>query len=191
MRKFLFHYSPLALGALVAGLATAQAADAAVRGGFRSVQGPRGHGYIAQRSVNRVPGATTANRSLQTNSGRGFDTTRQTTYGDGALTNQVDRTYNNGATASRTGSVVKTGDGSVSIDRSHTGVAGNTQSEWSTIYRTDDGVGRTRNFSTSNGRSAAVTGDVSFNDGTATVNRTVTTGSGASATSTRTYTRGD
>lgn len=168
-----------------------QTAEAAGHGRYVSVQGSHGRGFVAHRSISRSPGMATVNRGIETNSGRGSTTTRTTSHGDGSLTNQVTRTYNNGQTASRTGSITKNGNGSVTLARSHTGVAGNTQSGWSTIYRTDDGIGRTRGLTTSSGRSAVETGNVSFNDGSMTVNRSLTTGSGASATRSTTYTRGN
>jgi hypothetical protein len=179
----------VSLTALIA-LAVLTPAQAA-HGRFVSVQGWRGHGYTAGRFVDRSPGSTTVTRGVQTNSGRGFLTQRQTTYGDGSVTNTMTRTYNNGETATRTGTITRNADGSVSETRSHTGVNGNTQSGWNTIYKTDDGIARSRGFTTSGGRSATQTGSVSFGDDSMTVNRSVVTGSGASASQTTTYTRGN
>jgi hypothetical protein len=96
-------------------------------------------------------------RGVQTNSGRGFETTRQTNYGNGSVNNTVTRTYNNGEAASRTGSVTRNPDGSVTAERSHTGVNGNTQSGWNTIYKTDNGFTDTRGFTTSGGASGSQT----------------------------------
>jgi hypothetical protein len=172
-------------------LVAASILPAEARGRFLSVQGVRGHGFTAGRVIARTPGSTMVTRGLQTNSGRGFTTTRQTHYGDGSLTNNVTRTYNNGQTATRTGAITRNDDGSITRSRSHTGVNGNTQSGWNTIYRTEDGFGRTRGFTTSSGRSATQTGSVAFGDDSMTVNRSITTGSGASASRTTTYTRGD
>jgi hypothetical protein len=178
----------MAIGLAVA-LGTAQPAEAASHGRYVSVQGPRGRGFSAHRGISRSPGTATATRGIQTNSGHGFETTRTTSHGDGSLTNQVTRTYDDGQTASRTGSITRNSDGSVTATRSHTGVAGNTQTGWSTIYRTDDGVGRTRGFTTSNGKSATETGSVSFANGSMTVNQSLTTGSGTSVNRSSTYTR--
>jgi hypothetical protein len=105
------------------------------------------------------------------------------------VANHVTRAYDNGQTASRTGSITKNGNGSITATRSHTGVAGNTQTGWSTIYRTDDGVGRTQGFTTSSGKSAVETGSVSFADGSMTVNKSLTTGSGTSVSRSSNYTR--
>ena len=129
----------------------------AFHGRFLSVQGAHGRGFVAGRTVNRTPGSTTATRGVQTDSGRGFETTRQTTYGSGSVNNTVTRTYNNGETATRTGSVTRNPDGSVTAERSHTGVDGNTQSGWNTIYRNDSGFTDTRGFTTSSGASASQT----------------------------------
>jgi hypothetical protein len=172
-------------------LGAAQPAEAASHGRYVSVQGIHGRGFSAHRGISRSPGSVSATRGIQTNSGRGVETNRTTSRGDGTLTNQVSRTYNNGQTASRTGSITKNGDGSVSMTRSHTGVAGNTQTGWNTIYRTDDGIARSRGFTTSNGKSAVETGSVSFAKGSMTVDKSLTTGSGASASRSTTYTRGD
>lgn len=183
-------YITIAVSAAIA-LVAASVIPAEARGRFLSVQGISGHGFNAGRMINRSPGSTAVTRGLQTNSGRGFTTTRQTNYGDGSLTNNVTRTYNNGETATRTGAITRNGDGSITGTRSHTGVNGNTQSGWNTIYKTDDGFGRTRGFTTSSGRSATETGSVAFGEGSMTVNRSLITGSGASASRTTTYTRGD
>ena len=161
---FHFRSSFVAATALALGLSLTQAADAATRGRAWSVQGPRGHGFAA---------------------------TRSTRYGAGGIANNVTRTYNNGRTATRTGSITRNGNGSVTRERSHTGVNGNTQSGSSTVYRTSDGFGRTREVSTSGGRSATEAGSVSFAPGSMTVDRSITTGSGESVNHTATYTRGN
>ena len=148
--------SVLAATAVLAVLGSVQPA-LAFHGRFLSVQGARGHGFVAGRTINRAPGSTTATRGIQTNGGRGFETTRQTNYGNGSLNNTVTRTYNNDETASRTGSITRNPDGSVTETRSHTGVDGNTQSGWNTIYRNGNGFTDTRGFTTSNGASASQT----------------------------------
>ena len=171
-------------------LATGMQPALAFHGRILSAQGWRG-GFVAGRTVNRVPGSTTVHRGVQTDSGRGFATTRQTNYGDGTRTNTVTRTYNNGETATRTGTVTHNPDGSVSRETTHTGVDGNTQSGWNTIYKTDDSVSRSRGITTSSGRSVTETGSVTYGDGSMTVNRAITTGSGASVSGSATYTRGN
>jgi|GEM_PF-2214342 len=162
----------------------------AFHGRFLSVQGQRA-GFSAGRTVNRMPGSTTVHRGVQTDSGRGFETTRQTNYGDGSRANTVTRTYNNGETATRTGTAARNPDGSVTREMTHTGVDGNTQSGWSTIYKTDDSVSRSRGITTSTGKSVTETGSATYGDGSVTLNRSVTTGSGASASGSVTYTRGN
>jgi len=114
----------------------ASAAEAGGRSHTRSVQGRFGHGYTAARS---------------------------TTWGDGAVTRQGQRTFNNGAS----------------------------QSGWSTLYRTDDGYARTRGASGSHGRSITGTKDVSFGDDSVTVNRSGSTGSGDTWSRSRTWPRAD
>lgn len=177
--------------ALILALGTAQPAEAASHGRYMSVQGTHGRGFTAHRGISRSPGSGSTTRGIQTHNGRGFETTRTTNHGNGSLTNQVTRTYNDGQTASRTGSITKNGNGSVTMTRSHTSVAGNTQTGWNTIYRTDDGITRTRGVTTSSGKSAIETGSVSFGNGSMTVNKSLTTGSGASASRSTTYTRGN
>jgi len=157
---------------------------------FVSAQGWRG-GFVAGRTVNRVPGSTTVHRGIQTDSGRGVETTRQTTYGDGSRSNTVTRTFNNGETATRTGTLIHNPDGSVSRDVTHTGVDGNTQSGWGTIYKTDDSISRSRGITTSTGKSVTESGSIAYGDGSVTANRSITTGSGASASGSVTYTRGN
>ena len=68
----------LMLSAAVTGLALAAAApvEAAQRGRTVSVQGAGGRGYVAQRSVSRAPDSVAASRSLQTNGGAGYTTSR-------------------------------------------------------------------------------------------------------------------
>jgi hypothetical protein len=184
--------SPILLTSLAAALLLAGGMQPAMafHGRFLSAQGWRG-GFTAGRTVNRVPGSTTVHRGVQTDSGRGFLTTRQTNYGDGNRTNTVTRAYNNGETATRTGTVTHNPDGSVTREASHTGVDGNTRSGWSTIYKTDGSISRSRGITTSNGRSATETGSVTYGDGSMTVNRAITTGSGASVSGSATYTRGN
>jgi hypothetical protein len=78
----------------------------------------------------------------------------------------------------------------VTRETTHTGVDGNTQSGWNTIYKGDDSVSRSRGITTSTGRSVTETGNLTYGNGSATVNRTITTGSGASVSGSETFTRG-
>ncbi|MBU0557182.1 MAG: hypothetical protein KKD64_10080 [Alphaproteobacteria bacterium] len=155
------------------------------------VRGPSGGGYIAGRHVSRESGETQVTRGALTRSGHGYRQTRTTSAGDGTVSNQVERRYANGASMSRSGSVTRNDDGSVSASRSRTGPGGNSRSGWSTIYRTDDGYTAQRGASTSNGRGYSASRDVSVQDDQVTVNRNAVTNSGRSVSSTRTYPRGN
>lgn len=175
----------LAAGALVVSLAAAQAAEAGERS--RSWVGRRG--AEAGRTVDRAPGSTVVQRGVTGRNGRGVSTTRATTWGDGSVTNDMQRNYANGETVTRSGSVVANGDGSVDATRTRTGVGGNTQSGWSTVYRSEDGFGRSRGVSTSSGRGVSGGTDVVVGDDSVTVNRSLTTQSGQSRSRSRTYPR--
>ncbi|BAK64983.1 hypothetical protein SLG_03080 [Sphingobium sp. SYK-6] len=174
-----------------AGALVAAPAEAREHGRIVRAQGPYGGGYVAGRHVSRQPGSTQVTRGAATYGGRGYGQTRSTQWGDGAVTNSVDRRYANGTGMSRDSSLVRNGDGSVSVQRDRTGPAGNSQSGWSTIYRTDDGYTRTRSGATSSGRSYSATRDVSVNGDSVTVDRNAATGSGRAVSSTRTYSRRD
>ena len=110
-------------------------AQAGQHGRFVSVQGARGHGYVHSRNVSRQPGAISVSRGTQTNSGRGVTSNRDATWGDGAYQSGATRTFNNGASVSRSASVVDNGDGSVSYDHSRTGYDGSTRSVSRTVTR--------------------------------------------------------
>ena len=93
------------------------------------------------------------------------------------------------ARVSRHDSITRHDDGSVSRHRARTGLAGNSQSGWSTIYRTDDGYGRERGGSTSTGRGYEAKKDVSVTPDQVIVGRSFTTNSGRSVSSSRTFER--
>lgn len=112
----------------------ASASEAGSRSQTRSVQGRFGHGYTAARSAS---------------------------WGDGAVTRQGQRTFNNGMS----------------------------QAGWSTLYRTDDGYTRTRGASGSGGRAITGTKDVSFGDDSVTINRSGSTASGDDWSRSRTWPR--
>jgi hypothetical protein len=124
----------LACTALTLIASTAEAAGS--RSGSRSLQGRFGHGYVASGSVN---------------------------WGDGAVTRQGQRTFNNGMS----------------------------QSGWRSLQRTDDGYARSFGASGSGGRSIAGGSDVSIGKDSVTIDRSLTTGSGATYSRSRTLPRAD
>ena len=172
-----------------AALLAAQPAEAQSRGRIVHAHGPHGGGYVANRHVSRQPGATHVSRGVRTHGGYGVRQTRDTHWGNGTIRNDVNRTYANGRSVSRSGTVTRHPDGSVSSSRQRTGAAGNRQSGWSTIYRTDDGYTRTRGGSTSSGRGYNATRNVSVGPDSVTVNRNASTSGGRSVSSSRTYPR--
>jgi len=110
-------------------------AQAGQHGRSVSVQGARGHGYVHSRDVSRQPGAISVSRGTQTNAGRGVASSRSANWGDGAYQSDATRTFNNGASASRSTDVVDNGDGTVSYDHSRTGYDGSTRSVSGTATR--------------------------------------------------------
>jgi hypothetical protein len=110
-------------------------AQAGQHGRLVSVQGARGHGYVHSRNVSRQPGAISLSRGTQTNSGRGVASSRSASWGDGVYQSGASRTFNNGASASRSTNVVNNGDGTVSYDHSRTGYGGSTRSVSGTTTR--------------------------------------------------------
>lgn len=175
----------LALAAAVALLAPV---EAAARGRLVHVRAPSG-GYVAGRDVDREPGSATVTRGWRTDRGHGVEATRTTDWGDGAVETSRNRRYANGATEASRSSVVRHADGSISRARSHTGVAGNSQSRWGTIERTEDGYARRHGASTSGGRGYTASRDVSIGDDQIRIDRQLTTNSGHSLTSSRSYPR--
>ncbi|HZG32849.1 MAG TPA: hypothetical protein VEZ59_06205 [Sphingopyxis sp.] len=172
-----------------AGTLSPDPAQARERGHVVHGHGPGGNAHIRGRHVSREPGSVKVTRGAVTRGGHGYRQTRQTTRGDGTLSNNVERRYRNGKTMTRSSSVTRNGDGSVSRERGRTGPAGNSQGSWSTIYRTDDGYTRNSGASTSRGRGYSATRDVSVAPGSVTVSRKGSTNSGRSIDQTRTYTR--
>lgn len=128
---------------LAAGLSTlsvlaamiAAPAQAGQHGRLVNVQGARGHGYVHSRDVSRQPGAIAVSRGTQTNSGRGVASNRSASWGEGAYQGGATRTFNNGASASRSTHVVDNHDGTVSYDHSRTGYDGATRSVSGTVNR--------------------------------------------------------
>ncbi len=110
-------------------------AQAGQHGRFVNVQGARGHGYVHSRSVSRQLGAISVSRGTQTNSGRGVASDRSASWGEGAYHGGATRTFDNGASASRSTNVVDNHDGTVSYDHSRTGYDGSTRSVSGTVTR--------------------------------------------------------
>ena len=110
-------------------------AQAGQHGRFASVQGARGHGYAHNRAVSRQPGAISVSRGTQTHSGRGVASNRSANWGDGAYEGGATRTFNNGASANRSTSLVDNQDGTVSYDHSRTRYDGATRSVSGTVTR--------------------------------------------------------
>ena len=110
-------------------------AQAGQHGRLISVQGARGHGYVHSRDVSRQPGAVSVSRGTQTNAGRGVASSRSANWGDGAYHGDATRTFNNGASASRSTDVIDNGDRTVSYDHSRTGYDGSTRSVSGTATR--------------------------------------------------------
>jgi hypothetical protein len=110
-------------------------AQAGQHGRFVGVQGARGHGYVHSRNVSRQPGALSVSRGTQTNSGRGVASHRSASWGEGAYHGGATRTFDNGASASRSTDVVDNHDGTVSYDHSRTGYDGSTRSVSGTVTR--------------------------------------------------------
>ena len=184
-----FHRLPAMMIAVAVGTSlVAAAAPAQARGQIAGWRGPGG-GFIAGRQVDREPGLVEVRRGVRTAGGHGTKTRRTTSWGEGAIRNGVQRTYANGRTMTREGSITRNGDGSVSRSRSRSGPSGNSQSGWSTIYRTDDGYARERVASTSGGRGYQASKDVSVAPGLVTIDRNLTTNSGRSVSRSRTFER--
>jgi hypothetical protein len=113
----------------------AMPAQAGQHGRFTSVQGARGHGYAHSRDVSRRPGAISVSRGTQTHSGRGVASERAASWSDGVYQSGASRTFNNGASASRSTNVVNNGDGTVGYDHARTGYDGSTRSVSGTVTR--------------------------------------------------------
>lgn len=107
-------------------------------------------------------GSRSQSRSVQGRLGHGYTASRAASWGDGVVSRQDQRTFNNGM--SRSG--------------------------WSTLYRTDDGYTRSRGASGSGGRAITGVKDVSFGEDSVTVNRSGSTASGDSWSRSQTWPRG-
>lgn len=98
-----------------------------------SVQGANGHGYERYRTAQRQPGSVAVNRGIQTNGGRGAQTSRTASWGDGAYTGAKTTTTNNGTTFGRTTSAAANGDGSANFTTIFTGPKGNSSTVSGTV----------------------------------------------------------
>jgi hypothetical protein len=133
-----------ALALLASAIAsTASVADAGVlagrgwRGGVVAARGPHGSGaaaagryggyYAAGRRTDGA-GGYQAGRTLQGPRGAGFDTGRTGACGSGACSGSSTTTFNDGKAIERSYSATRNADGSVTYDRSRTGVNGQTRS---------------------------------------------------------------
>lgn len=108
-------------------------AEARSHGHVRSVQGPLGHGYVQSRSVNRQPGSAAVTRSLQTNSGRGYVSTRNRAVDDGVYTGGRTTVLNDGKSFGRSTTATGNGDGTANYTTSFTGPNGATGSISGTV----------------------------------------------------------
>jgi hypothetical protein len=104
--------------------------DVSVR---RSVQTAGGYGYRRQRQVDREPGRSQMNRSFTTNSGRGWDDTRQRSWGDGAYSASASRQYHNGKSSSRNVTATNNGDGTATYNATRTRIDGSTRTRSGTV----------------------------------------------------------
>ena len=134
MRKTSILAAGLSSLAVIAAMIAAPAL-AGQHGRLVSAQGARGHGYVHSRSVSRQPGAISVSRGTQTHSGRGVASNRSANWGDGAYEGGATRTFNNGASANRSTSLVDNQDGTVSYDHSRTRYDGATRSVSGTVTR--------------------------------------------------------
>ena len=178
----------MVVGALVTVSAVSSTAPADARGRFVRLPGVDG-GAIARRQVSREPGSAQVTRGILTLGGHAMRSTRSTDWGGGQVHNITERQYRNGSRSVREGRITRNADGSVSTMKSRSGIAGNSQSSAGTIRRTDDGYVRSRSASTSNGRGYDSTRDVSIADQSVTIDRNLTSRSGRSVSSSRTYPR--
>lgn len=181
----------LTTAAAVAVFCAAQAAPtiAAAQDRAWSRIGRLGHVYSGARRVETAPGRVHVEGSWRGDRGRGLDRARETTWGDGRSVTSVRRQYANGAEASWTQSRTLNGDGSATRERSHSGVRGESRSGWTTVYRSEDGFGRSQSYSSSTGRGGSRSTDVVVGDHAITVNRQVQTSAGRGRSSSRTYDR--
>jgi hypothetical protein len=118
----------LVLAAAGAALVAASAlpAQARVHGHVLSMQGRYGHGFVQSRSVSRQPGSGSTTRSLQTDSGRGYVSSRNAQWGDGSYSGGRTTTLNNGTSFGHTTTATANGDGTANYTTTFTRPDGDT-----------------------------------------------------------------
>ncbi len=132
----MFRSTTVLAAAAVATIAlAAMPAEARFHGRTVSVQGPRGRGYVASRSVERTPGSVSVNRSLQTNSGRGITGTRSASVADGTYSGGATHTLNNGESFGRSTSITNNGDGTASYSATRNRIDGTSTTVSGTVAR--------------------------------------------------------
>ncbi|MDO8411107.1 MAG: hypothetical protein Q7S93_13720 [Phenylobacterium sp.] len=119
----------------LAALLVALPAEAGQHGRTRAVQAPSGAGYVQSRQVSRQPGAVGVQQSVQTHGGYGAAHSRNASWADGVYQGGASRTFNNGASASRSTTVQDNGHGSISYARARTGLQGQTSTVTGTVQR--------------------------------------------------------
>jgi hypothetical protein len=113
----------------------AMPAEAAFRGRAVSVQGSGGRGYVASRWAVREPGSVSANRSIQTNSGRGVTSSRSRSVADGTYTGGATHTFNNGESFGRSTTAIANGDGTASFSTTRNRIDGTSATVSGTVSR--------------------------------------------------------
>lgn len=114
----------------------AMPAEARFHGRAVSVQGSRGRGYVASRSIDREPGSVSANRSVQTNSGRGLSSTRSASVADGTYASGATHMLNNGQSFGRSTTATANGDGTASFSTTRNRIDGSSATVSGTVTRT-------------------------------------------------------
>lgn len=109
--------------------------DVSVR---RGMQTAGGYGYRRDRNVDREPGQSRMDRSFTTNSGRGWDDTRQRNWSDGTYSASASRQYNNGKSSSRNVTATNNGDGTASYNATRTRIDGSTRTRTGTVPYPDN-----------------------------------------------------
>jgi hypothetical protein len=125
----------LMIGSIVVAAIAAAPGQARTRGHVLSAQGAGGRGFTQSRSITRGPGNVSANRGLQTNSGRGYTSSRGASWADGSYSGGRTTTLNNGSSFGRSTTAINNGDGTTSFTTARTGLNGNGSSVSGTVSR--------------------------------------------------------
>jgi len=99
----------------------------------RNVDWNNGRGYETNRSRSCAPGACASSRSFQTNDGRGAATARSTSWGDGSYDHSRVTTTNDGRSLSRTTSAHANGDGTADYSTRFNGPNGGSRTVSGTV----------------------------------------------------------